>query len=44
MAALEMAESEKRKAVHDVDIAALVVDELKWIIRNAERGGDNRDL
>ena len=36
MAALEVAEAEKRKAAHEADQAGLVVSEIQWIIRNDE--------
>ena len=36
MAALEVAEAEKRKAAHEADQAALVVSEIQWLIRNDE--------
>jgi len=36
MAALEAAESEKRKAAHEADRAGLVVAEIQWLIRNDE--------
>jgi len=36
MAALEAAESEKRKAAHEADRAALAVSEIQWLIRNDE--------
>jgi len=36
MAALEAAESEKRKAAHEADRAALDVSEIQWLIRNDE--------
>ena len=36
MAALEAAESEKRKAAYEADQAALAVSEIQWLIRNDE--------
>ena len=36
MAALEVAEAEKRKAAHEADQAGLVVAEIQWLIRNDE--------
>ena len=36
MAALEVAEAEKRKAAHEADQAGLVVTEIQWLIRNDE--------
>ena len=36
MAALEVAEAEKRKAAHEADQAGLVVFEIQWLIRNDE--------
>lgn len=36
MAALEVAEAEKRKAAHEADQAGLVVSEIQWLIRNDE--------
>ena len=36
MAALEAAESEKRKAAHEADRAGLIVSEIQWLIRNDE--------
>ena len=36
MAALEVAEAEKRKAAHEADQAGLVVSELQWLVRNDE--------
>ena len=40
MAALEAAESEKRKAAHEADRAALIVSEIQWLIRNDEATAD----
>ena len=36
MAALEVAEAEKRKAAHEADQAGLVVSEIQWLVRNDE--------
>ena len=36
MAALEVAEAEKRKAAHEADQSGLVVSEIQWLIRNDE--------
>ena len=36
IAALEVAEAEKRKAAHEADQAGLVVSEIQWLIRNDE--------
>ena len=36
MAALEVAEAEKRKAAHEADQAGLAVSEIQWLIRNDE--------
>ena len=36
MAALEVAEAEKRKAAHEADQAGQVVSEIQWLVRNDE--------